>query len=586
MLKKFTNYLIATFLLFTFTNLKAQDELIFKVNAPSTLSATYEHGTGFTSSQSTSGLATANRWGGTLLFGQEVTGDVVVIRDTSRVDTVAQHGCNATLKAGLDVRGKIVLVRRGTCGFSIKAFNAAYANGAKAVIVYNNVPNVPVFYMSPSRPQADSVKVPCIFTSREIGEAIRNAVDGGQTVNITIRRPALFRPHTNYNYTTPVKETQNTRGYMGLALANATTTEKYKPFFTAVITEPDGKKVTVKGVGPDTLKANLSSYIQSDSTYKPSKIGDYKVVFTNSITTDSIRDSFRISDFTYAEDRGPINNWRSIDSATFVKGGLKYDVGHIYYTGISADKATHASFALHNPADFPKNDEFIFVLYPFPASLSDKFDNAGITYDDLNGTEVATGIYKIKGTEKPDSLLVVEFPTPATLKDTTAYLLMMRYDGTTAGTAKVPQYSTAGAYTNYFVNTDMLVIYNATANAIVFFSGWSDGIKYVTRLHMFGFGFRTAIENNLPAWAENTINVFPNPINDGILNLDFKLEKMNEEVSITINDMMGRVLKTVKLKNVQSGAQQINVSELANGHYFAKIVGKDGWRTKAFHIER
>jgi hypothetical protein len=584
MRKKFTNYLLATFLLLTLTNLNAQNEILFNVNSPAALSAAYIHGSGFTSTQ-TADLPVASKWGGIMTFGQVITGDVVVMRDTSSVDSTSQHSCNLALKAGLDVKDKIVLIRRGTCGFSIKAYNA-WKFGAKAVILYNHTPNAALIYPGPTRPQADSVTIPVICISRETGEAIRNAIQGGQAVNVTLKIPAAFRPHTNYNYTTPAKETQDTRAYMGLALANSSTTDKYKPFFTAVITEPDGKKVTVKGVGRDTLKANTSDYIQSDSTYKPSKVGDYKVLFTNSITTDSLRDSFRISDFTYAEDRGPINNWRAVDSAGFVKGGFKNDIGHFYYTGINADKATHASFALHNPADFPKNDEFIFVLYPFSKALNDKFNSPteDITYDDLNGTEVATSIYKIKGTEKPDSLLFVEFPTPVTLKDTATYLLMVRYDGSNAGTGKVPQFSTAGFYRNYFVNTDVLVNYNTAANGLVFFNGWSDGIKYVVRMYM--QGFRTSLDNNLPAWAENTVNVFPNPISEGVLNIDFKLEKLNEDVSVTINDVMGRVLKTVKLKNIQNGVQQINISELGSGFYFAKIVGKDGWRTKVFNVAK
>src|SRR5205085_4626756 len=49
--------------------------------------------------------------------------------------TTANDGC-AALPAG-SMAGKAVLIRRGTCGFYVKAINAQNA-GAAAVILYNN----------------------------------------------------------------------------------------------------------------------------------------------------------------------------------------------------------------------------------------------------------------------------------------------------------------------------------------------------------------------------------------------------------------------------------------------------------------
>ncbi len=583
MRKKFTNYLLATFLFLTFTHLNAQDNVTFKVNAPSSLAATYTHGPGFLSTQPT-GVASANSWGGIMSFGQVITGDVVVMRDNSTVDSVSQHSCNLTLKSGLVIKDKVVLIRRGTCGFSIKAYNA-WKGGAKAVIIYNNVPNLAPIGLGATRPQADSVNIPVISVSRETGEALRTAIDGGTTVNITLRRSNLFSPVTSLNFSVPLKEALNTEGVIGINIANADTTTafKLKPFFTATITEPDGKKVIIKG-GADTLRANTSDLIISDSSYRPSKIGLYKITYTNSLSVDSLIDSFRITNHMFAQDKGVVDNWVTLDSASFVNGGLKIDVGHIYYTGINPDKATHAAFAIHNPADFPKNDEFILALYPYTSAIRDKNNNGTLSYDDLNNTEVGLGIYKIKGTEKPDSLLFVEFNTPASLKDTDAYILMLRYDGSTAGTGRRPQFTSAGNFRHGLVRTDIVVAYDDAAKRLVFYNGGWGGIKNIVRMYM--QGFTTSLDKNFPVWAENSVNVFPNPINDGILNIDFKLEKLSEDVSVSINDVMGRVLKTVKLKNVQNGVQQINISELDNGFYFAKIVGNDGWRTKVFNVAK
>jgi Secretion system C-terminal sorting domain/PA domain len=582
MCKKFTSYLLLISSILCSTHLLAQDELVFKVNSPSTVSATYLHGESFTSPQRSS-FADADKWGATLKAGQEVTGDIVVIRDESTVDTLAQHGCVLPLKAGLVMKDKIALIRRGTCGFSIKAYNAAFKNGAKAVIIYNNQPNV-LISMLPTRPEANDVNVPCIFTTKEIGEALRNAVQGGQVVNVTLKVPNASFAHMSYNLATPTKESQDNKAYIGLNLANGTNSDKLKVVMSASITEPDGKKVLVRG-GADTILANSSAFVLSDSVYKPTKIGQYQVIYTNSISADTLRDSFRITDFMFGEDRGTANGWAATDSASFIDGGLKFDVGHIYQTGVNADKVTHAAFAIHNPASFPKNDEFVLILYPYTTAIQAKHNAGTLTYDDLSNSEVGFTIYKMKGTEKPDSLIFAEFSTPLALADNSRFLLMVRYDGTSAGTGIVPQFTSAGQFNNRLARVDVVVTYEGVTNKrLYFYTGWGGGVKNIVRMYM--QGFKTSLDNNLPAWAENTINIFPNPVSNNILNIDFKLEKLNEEVSITINDVMGRVLKTVKLKNIQNGTQHVNISELENGYYFAKIVGKDGWRTKVFSVAK
>jgi hypothetical protein len=43
--------------------------------------------------------------------------------------------------AGRQPRGKVALIRRGTCSFNIKANNAQVA-GAAAVVIYNNAPGI------------------------------------------------------------------------------------------------------------------------------------------------------------------------------------------------------------------------------------------------------------------------------------------------------------------------------------------------------------------------------------------------------------------------------------------------------------
>ena len=65
------------------------------------------------------------------------TGDVVAgLDDANAAGPTVNDGCTAFTNAA-DVAGKIAIVRRGTCGFAVKAKNAQNA-GATAVIIANN----------------------------------------------------------------------------------------------------------------------------------------------------------------------------------------------------------------------------------------------------------------------------------------------------------------------------------------------------------------------------------------------------------------------------------------------------------------
>lgn len=83
--------------------------------------------------------------------------------------------------AGLDLTGRVALVKRGEIYFSEKANNAAAA-GAVLCIIYNNEPGTILA-------AADGVTIPCVVVTQEDGEyLIRQAKDGRGTVAIAPER--------------------------------------------------------------------------------------------------------------------------------------------------------------------------------------------------------------------------------------------------------------------------------------------------------------------------------------------------------------------------------------------------------------
>ena len=91
----------------------------------------------------------------------------------ARTGTVASTGdaCDP-LPASTDVRGKVALVRRGTCDFLTKATNVAAA-GAAGMVVYSNDDT---FFGTPFVP---GIQIPVVYISRQDGELIDARLDAG-----------------------------------------------------------------------------------------------------------------------------------------------------------------------------------------------------------------------------------------------------------------------------------------------------------------------------------------------------------------------------------------------------------------------
>src|SRR5512132_283963 len=86
--------------------------------------------------------------------------------------TATSDGCAALPAASLV--GRIALVRRGGCGFFVKATNAQAA-GAAGVVLYNNAPEA----LNPSVEGTPAITIPVVGISGAAGEAINAALDAG-----------------------------------------------------------------------------------------------------------------------------------------------------------------------------------------------------------------------------------------------------------------------------------------------------------------------------------------------------------------------------------------------------------------------
>jgi extracellular elastinolytic metalloproteinase len=116
---------------------------------------------------------------GTAVFGNplDATGVTANVQLSSVLD-----GCT-TIPAG-SLTGKIGLVERGTCNFTVKVKNAQNA-GANAVIIYNNTANGDT--IGNMSGDDTTITIPSVLISNTEGEYIKTQLSANTTVNVTLK---------------------------------------------------------------------------------------------------------------------------------------------------------------------------------------------------------------------------------------------------------------------------------------------------------------------------------------------------------------------------------------------------------------
>jgi minor extracellular serine protease Vpr len=90
--------------------------------------------------------------------------------------TKVDDGCAALPAGSLD--GKLVLIRRGTCGFYNKALNAQRA-GAEGVVLYNNAPGSVNPTVAPVAPDTEVITIPVVMISQAQGNEMDSRLAAG-----------------------------------------------------------------------------------------------------------------------------------------------------------------------------------------------------------------------------------------------------------------------------------------------------------------------------------------------------------------------------------------------------------------------
>lgn len=535
--------------------------------------------------------SSAAAWCDTLT--QTISGDLVWAYGADSLDMQTDTlMCDSM--AYTDLTGKIALIRRGDCEFGLKSFRAQQA-GAIGVIILNRlyIPDGGGLVNMGAGAYGAQVNIPVVFLTREDGDIILEKLDAGIPVTAIFEVRPFGGPRHAYSYQTPqsgIKQLED----VGITFVN-TDANTTIPSLTlsAEFTDPNGQTATISQTLTDVAPLSLNS-VTFDDSYTPSAIGEYTVVYSNSLTPDVLERKFVITDYTYALDDNNIvtntNGTIEPDSARFVEAfGFRYDFGNFYRTGPTAQVATHASFMISNPDELytgeASADVFYINLYnadpdgngsvPYPAAF--------VSYSGLNESggpliPVASAEYVLSDTDEGFQFITVEFPDPVNLAPNKIYLLMVEYNGSEAATGIPPKYAFGGTeimagglgtamFGDSLYTDGWFPLYGGTYNAIV-------------RLHLDGFATSTTepLDNSKVA-------VSPNPATSTV-NLELSLDQTADVVEVRILDFTGRMVSMRQLENVQNGTFSFDVSKLPVGNYFLSITTPEGFRSKKFQVAR
>lgn len=134
--------------------------------------------------------------------------------------------------------------------------------------------------------------------------------------------------------------------------------------------------------------------------------------------------------------------------------------------------------------------------------------------------------------------------------------------------------------TNHFFNKD--IKYVDVVSSMVFTDQWylaGFGNDYAAVMRM---DIALATSTDVKALPDNTLSIFPNPVNDMVrLKVDFNKAT---DATITIAQLDGRVIRYENREGLTNETLSYQLPNLAAGTYLARIATKEGTKTKKFVV--
>lgn len=560
MKKLFTLLVVTTFFV---SSLFAQfnDGMKVTISSPTSLGAQF-------------GCSSAN-FGGKLELDVPTCGDAVEGNGL----TSKEIGCDTIVS---DVKGKIALIRRGTCNFSLKCFNAQKA-GAIACIIMNSAANAGAGtgVMAAGTNGAD-VTIPCAMISFEDGNKLVAELAKGTKVTLCMVLPSRSVSEVVAADAIQIPFAQRDTVFPRFVVRNASPDTVKKVAMNVTITDPAGKitKLTSTEDVPPTETGFVN--ILPVGSFYPTVKGKYNLTFTTTFTPlDTFKTEFSLGDFTFANDNGTTVNKTGVGqafaAANFLPGKISNIIG--VYNVLADTKATFATFGL---ANYTAMKDRTFSVEVYEGNETVAGDIPGTTSDLSTIGSLIGDVtdYTVTGTEGANTLVTVKLTdnnkAGITMEAGKTYLFAVKYDGSTAKDSVAPAYTTAFRFPIRGSRTDV----GGTAiqtSASYFSGGFSGNQSIILRTHLDGF----VGSKDLATLGANEVAISPNPASS-FVNVALNLNQPAKDVQIGIMDMTGRVIEVIKVGATQRDNISVDVSGYTPGTYFLTVKTEKAFRPEKF----
>ena len=497
---------------------------------------------------------------------------------------VSQEGCNPLTN---NLTGKIAVIYRNTCNFSLKALNAQNA-GAVGVIIINRDPEVVGMGAGTDAP---SVTIPVVMLTNFDGATLVNEMANGPVVvfmgnktglfanDIAIKPGAALAPKAGHVHSLLAQNGTEFNFDLGARLYNPGSAAQATVSLNAKITNPSGTVVydntvsglsIVSGDSTDVYPGSASTLPNFSLSSYPA--GTYTVTYTailggtdeydgdNTITyTFTVNDSV----FSYAK-RDAVTN--SLNAGNFYRPGTNTstfsictvindaNASRVAATGVyfAATKATGTT-----PLD---GEEILLYLYKWEDAFTD-LNDPNFSFNTL--TEVASGAYFYPG-DLQGEVVYGAFSAPVILTDNERYLAC-------AQTTNLDLYLGYDDQ-NYTWNTDYYLQ--------PMFPNESD-ISAGGQYFAVGFGSDLPTALGIGLIDKNSIGLSEANVIEGVAYPNPAIEKVTVSIqgegvaSLTITDVAGKVAMVSSI-NLVNGKSDVNIAGLEAGIYVFNVVLENG----------
>ena len=556
------------------------------MNSPSDIAGSYVFG------------QRADEWGANLL-DSIWTGDAILMDDA--VDVVTD-GCTPTTE---DYKDRMVIVDRGACSFSLKAYHAELA-GAVGCIIINNVGGNGIVGML-GGDSASLVTIPVAFLSLEDGIILKEAMAAG-TVNISMGNIVfdndinITQGNTLKPYTGTIPTSQVAEGnYAFSPAAVITNTGLNDATNVTAVADVTFNGTNVYSESADTTILEVDSIVAftfPEFDLPNADIGEYEISYTieadgmDGLPNDNlVNQTFNVVEGALARGSWDFDNNRpAVSFNTTIADGGPIE----FYQAVSLPESAGSGIQLDS-VTFRigiSDDGLTLDGQTITATLYAWDDvNADGVVDDLELSLAGIASKQFDATSTNEEWVTLELldaltGTQFVFDPTVDYWIGVKYLGINTVTigfdATYDNLLALSGFANSFSDFPYLILndfpdgINGNLADLGSFTDFGNTLAI-------GYYIRPVDVSTQEVELDATVNVYPNPASD-VLFADIKLDEQADVLEYAILDVDGKVLYSMETQNVQDYLAKFDVSQLASGTYYLRLNDGNKVQTQTFVV--